>query len=43
MENTIPVEERQRLYELCKTYLSGKWAEVTANELIIKPVTYVLT
>ncbi|CAG2162584.1 unnamed protein product [Oppiella nova] len=39
MENTIPVEERQRLYELCKTYLSGKWTEVTANELIIKPVT----
>ena len=39
MENTVENEDRHKLYELCKTHLSGKWADIHENDLIIKPIT----
>ncbi|CAG2102827.1 unnamed protein product [Medioppia subpectinata] len=37
--NDIPVEEREKLYELCKSYLGDKWSEISATDLIVKPIT----
>ncbi|CAG2165229.1 unnamed protein product [Oppiella nova] len=32
-------EDREKIYELCKNYLSNRWTEISANDLIIKPIT----
>ena len=40
--NNISIEERSKIYELCKQYISGNWEQITPNELTIKPITYVL-
>ena len=39
MDNSVSAEDRLKVHELCKSYLGGKWAEVSADQLIIKSVT----
>ncbi|CAG2102829.1 unnamed protein product [Medioppia subpectinata] len=33
----VSAEDRLNVYELCKTYLGGEWADVRADDLVIKP------
>ncbi|CAG2103512.1 unnamed protein product, partial [Medioppia subpectinata] len=35
----VSAEDRLNVYELCKTYLGGEWADVCADDLVIKPAT----
>ena len=39
MENSVSAADRHKLHELCKTQLGGQWAEVTADQLIIRTST----
>ncbi|CAG2116132.1 unnamed protein product [Medioppia subpectinata] len=41
MQTIVTAEDRHKVYNLCKTHLSGKWAEVSEQELIIRHNTYV--
>ncbi|CAG2170829.1 unnamed protein product [Oppiella nova] len=39
MDKVVSVGNRHKIYELCKTLLSGKWAQINESELIIKSNT----
>ncbi|CAG2179981.1 unnamed protein product, partial [Oppiella nova] len=39
MENSVSTADRHKLHELCKTQLGGQWAEVSADQLIIRTST----
>jgi len=41
MDNNVSVEDRLKVYELCKTHLGGHWSDVSADQLVIKRVTLV--
>ncbi|CAG2108024.1 unnamed protein product, partial [Medioppia subpectinata] len=36
IKDIVTTEDRHKVYDLCKTHLSGKWAEVSEHELIIR-------
>ena len=38
MKTNISVEDRLKLYELCKTQLSGDWLQIDENELVVEPI-----
>ncbi|CAG2178615.1 unnamed protein product, partial [Oppiella nova] len=37
MDESVSPENRHKVYELCKTLLTGIWTQTTESELIIKP------
>ncbi|CAG2168291.1 unnamed protein product [Oppiella nova] len=36
-EISVSVEDRLKVYELCKTHLGGHWSDVSADQLVISP------
>ncbi|CAG2174077.1 unnamed protein product, partial [Oppiella nova] len=40
IKSNVSVEDRLKVYELCKTHLGGHWSDVSADQLVIKPTIY---